>query len=245
MRKYFDSNYIIWSLVSIPILVGAFLIFRQGIITLHYARIGDSALVGKYKTLLRPPDVVRAIYLTSTSSSDEKKIDWLINLAKNSELDAVIIDMKDSSGYVSYDSGVPDAENYKTEFIEIKDIDLLIKKLHENNIYVIGRMAVFQDPILARARPDWAVRNSFTGGTWYNHMGLAWIDPANREAWKYFADIARDIISRGVDEINLDYIRFPSDGNTDLMVFPAWTESLTRPQILSEFYKYMRSELGE
>ena len=275
-----NKNYIIWSLISIPILVGIFLIVRQfiffgvgqvtgtekGVRYLFFQeKVPDTFFTPK--SLASPPDIVKGIYFTSTSSGNDKKIDYLIDLAKTSELNTVVIDIKDSSGYISYDSAVPEAEKYKTELVEIKDIDSLIKKLHENSIYVIARMTVFQDPILARARPDWAVKNKLTGRTWYNHKKLAWIDPANREAWQYFAALAKDIVRRGADEINFDYIRFPSDGNLDTMVFPAWLASpkpsgdrvspealavaqggdktMTRPQVLKEFFKYMRGELGD
>ena len=244
MGKYINKNYVIWSLISIPILVGVFFIVRQNFII---RLVDDRNLAEAHylaKRLVGPPEIIKAIYLTSTSSGNNKKIDRLIELAQKSQLNSVVIDIKDSSGYISYDSSLPEADTYKTELIEIKNIDLLIKKLHDNHIYVIARMAVFQDPILARARPDWTVKNKNTGGIWYDNRRLAWIDPANREAWKYFADLAKDAISRGIDEINLDYIRFPSDGNLEAMVFPSWPEGMTRPQILNEFFKYMRSELG-
>ncbi|OGN00616.1 MAG: hypothetical protein A3B91_02265 [Candidatus Yanofskybacteria bacterium RIFCSPHIGHO2_02_FULL_41_29] len=239
-----NKNYIIWSLVFVPISVGIFFIIRQSII-LKLANNGTRAeLYYAAKRLINPPEIVRAIYLTSTSVANGNKIDKLIDLANKTELNSVVIDIKDSSGYISYDSSVAEAEKYKTELVEIKDIDALVRKLHENGIYVIGRMAVFQDPILAKARPDWAVKNSSFGGTWYDNRRLAWIDPANRNAWQYFSALAKDALMAGIDEINLDYIRFPSDGNLEAMVFPAWEKEKTRSQVLKEFFKYMREELG-
>jgi len=166
-------------------------------------------------------------------------------LTNKSELNAVVIDIKDFSGYIAYDSDVPEAEEYQTERIDIKDIDSLLKKLHENNIYAIARMTVFQDPALVRARPTRAVQNRYTKRPWADRNGLSWIDPACQECWSYYAAIAKDALSRGFDEINMDYIRFPSDGDMSALVFPFWDGKKTRPEILNEFYKYMRKELGD
>lgn len=194
--------------------------------------------------LTEVPNPLRAIYFTSSSAGNPKMIEHLINLSKTSGLNAVVIDIKDFSGYISYDTSVPEAEKYSTETHTIKDIDGLISKLHQNNIYIIGRMTMFQDPALVRARPDWAVRNKLTGGVWYDHKGLSWIDTTNQDAWKYLADIAKDAAGRGFDEINFDYVRFPSDGDLSIIVFPAWDKTMTRPQVLNSFFKYMRRELG-
>ena len=239
-----NKNYIIWSLVFIPVSVGIFFITRQSII-LKLTENGNRAEIYYIaKRLVNPPEIVRAIYLTSTSAANINRIDKLVELANKTDLNSVVIDIKDSSGYISYDSSVAEAEKYRTELVEIKDLDALVRKLHENGIYVIARMAVFQDPMLAKARPDWAVKNSSTGGTWYDNRRLAWIDPANRNAWQYFSALAKDVLMAGIDEINLDYIRFPSDGNMGNMVFPSWEKGKTRPQILKDFFKYMREELG-
>ena len=228
----------------------AVLIFGLGIFSLF--RIGnipnpDPVSIIEKKELNKhivTPDIVKGVYLTSSSAGSEKKINWLINLKSSSELNAVVVDIKDFSGYVAYDSEVPEAEQYKTERIDIEDIDALVEKLHESGIYVIARMTVFQDPALVRARPDWAVKNKYTGRPWTDNKGLSWIDPANHEAWIYYSAIAKDTLSRGFDEINFDYIRFPSDGNMEALVFPSWNTTISRPRILSQFYKFMRSELG-
>ncbi|MDP3696614.1 MAG: putative glycoside hydrolase [Candidatus Taylorbacteria bacterium] len=250
-----DKNYILWALISVPILVGVFLIIRQFIFFGVIPEKGVSPEKGVRPLFLQekgsdpflknPPDIIKAVYFTSTTGGNKKSIDHLIELANKSELNAVIIDIKDFSGYVAYNSGIPDVQKYKAEKFYIKDIDGLIKKLHDNNIYVIARITVFQDPVLARARPDWAVKNKYTGGPWADNKGLSWIDPACRECWGYYAAIAKDAIGRGFDEINFDYIRFPSDGNMEALVFSYWDRLTPRPKILNEFYKYMRGELGD
>src|SRR3989344_1527763 len=149
MQKYIDYKYIVWSLVSIPILVGIFLIVRGEVVSSPPVTEAESAIIKKQ--LINPPEIVKAVYLTSPSGGSEKKINWLIDLSNKSELNSVVIDIKDFSGYIAYDSDVADAEKYKTERIDIKDVDSLIKRLHNNNIYIIARMTVFQDPALVRA----------------------------------------------------------------------------------------------
>jgi len=137
------------------------------------------------KPFFQPPEVVRAIYMTSWSATKEDYIDYMINLAKNTEINSVVIDIKDWSGYVAYDTKVPDVEIYDAKSIRIKNINSLIQKLHEEGIYVIARITVFQDPRLAKARPDLAVHSKsklafapFSSSTlWLDKSGLAWINP--------------------------------------------------------------------
>lgn len=236
---YVNKNYILWSLILVPILVGPLLIVRGGIVRLPVESDNPKIL----KTLSNPPDIIKAVYFTSISGGSEKSINHLIELANRSELNSVVIDIKDYSGYIAYDSNIPEAETYKTEKHYIKDIDGLINKLHANNIYAIARITVFQDPVLARARPDWAVKNKYSGGTWYDRNGLSWINPAASASWDYFASIAQDASGHGFDEINFDYIRFPSDGDMGAIVFPGWNGKEPKVEIIGKFYKYLRQKL--
>jgi hypothetical protein len=251
-----NKNYIFWPLFLALMLVGIFShiikerAIRQNLPGSELAVSGQNlGQVNKEIIHLDTPAVVRAIYLTSYSAGSSKKIDSIIELAKHSELNSVVIDIKDFSGYVSYDSSVPAVNDYKTERHDIKDIDGLIRHLHENNIYVIARMAVFQDPALVSALPDRAVQNKYTKKPWADRNGLSWIDPDCRECWSYYSDIAKEAWAKGFDEINLDYVRFPSDGSLDSMVYPFWPNTdnkiISRSQVLNDFFKHMRGELGD
>lgn len=206
----------------------------------------NSDIIEPQKQLSRAPETVKAIYLTSWSASKESRIDYLINIAKTTEINAVVIDIKDFSGYVAYDTAVPEVEKYGAEQIRISDIDSLIQKLHEEGIYVIARITVFQDPVLARARPDLAVHSKTEAASlWLDNMGLAWIDPAAKESWDYNIAIAKDAISQGFDEINFDYVRFPSDGDLQDMSFPFWDGKVPKHWIIREFFKHLRQELSD
>ena len=192
---------------------------------------------------LKAPDIIKAVYITSWSASSKNYINYLINLSETSEINSVVVDIKDWSGYIGYDTNVPEAEKYGAESARIRNIDEFVKNLHDKGIYVIGRIAIFQDPILARVRPDLAVQSRFSSSLWLDRKGLAWIDPASKEGWDYNIKIAKDALSHGFDEINFDYVRFPSDGNLQDMIFPVWDGKNPKNLIIKEFFKYLRQEL--
>ena len=204
--------------------------------------VNNNKDIENQKPLPNPPKVIKAIYITSWIAGIPKEMDRLINLIKETELNAVVIDIKDYSGYISYDIQNSNIEKYKTKEIRIPKINALIKKLHDENIYVIARITVFQDPVLAKARPDLAVQSKATGKTWKDRKGLAWMDPASKEVWDYIVSIAKDAFSRGFDEVNFDYIRFPSDGNMSDLVYPIYDGKNTKSGVIRSFMKYLREE---
>lgn len=191
-----------------------------------------------------PPEEAKALYLTGWSAGNSKKMDGVIDLINKEKMNAVVIDIKDYSGYVSYRSEIEDVSKYNAEQVMIEDVDGLLKKLHENKIYAIARITVFQDPILAVARPELAIKNKTTGKTWKDNKGLAWIDPASSEAWDYIVKIAKDASGRGFDEINFDYIRFPSDGSLGNMSYPFYKkEEKEKHEVIKDFFSYLRTNL--
>ncbi len=188
------------------------------------------------KQIEDPPKVVRAIYLTGWSGGKEAKIQEVINLARAGKINAVVIDIKDFSGK-TYLFPRPNA---------------LIKRLHDENIYVIARLAVFQDPVLAAARPELAVKSiklsesaTASDDIWRDYKGLAWIDPAASVSWDYNIKIARDTWDRGFDEINFDYIRFPTDGDLDDRKFPVWDGKRLMSLVIKDFYKEIRRQMPD
>ncbi|OHB21934.1 MAG: hypothetical protein A2939_01540 [Parcubacteria group bacterium RIFCSPLOWO2_01_FULL_48_18] len=204
------------------------------------AKIIDIAI---QKPLAKPPDIVKAIYATSWSVSSANRMKYFSNLIETTELNAIVIDIKDFSGYVAYDSELDLVRRYGAEQIRIPKLNALIKELHDKNIYVIARISVFQDPVLAKAWPDLAIKSSSTGAPWQDRKGLLWIDPASQEAWDYNIAIAKEAARRGFDEINFDYVRFPSDGDLEDMVFPYWDRDIPKSEIIENFFKYLHDEL--
>jgi len=195
------------------------------------------------KPLANPPTVIKAVYFTGWSAGIEDRVNYLTELIKTTELNAAVIDIKDYSGYVLYDIKLPEVEKYKAKEIRISKINSLIKRLHNEGIYVIARILVFQDPVLARSRGDLAIKNKNTGKLWLDNKNLAWMDPAAREVWDYNIAIAKEAAERGFDELNFDYIRFPSEGDLDNMAFPFWDKQTPKREIIANFSKYLRQEL--
>jgi len=204
--------------------------------------------------LQNPPEIVRAVYITSWSAGIPSRIDYLIDLHKTTEINAAVIDIKDYSGYIAYQTAVPWAAEYRATRVTVRDIDALVSRLHKEGIYAIARITVFQDPILAHTRPDLAVhRQSLLGkgeraplsrdSLWLDRKGLAWIDPASRPAWDYIAAIAKDAAAHGFDEINFDYVRFPSDGDLNDVYYPSWDGKTPKHAVLKKFFSYLRQQL--
>ncbi len=194
--------------------------------------------------MVNPPDEVRGIYLTAWTAGSSKRVDQLIALMKEKNLNGVVIDIKDYSGYVSYKMDIPDAVTSGAEKdIRIIAPNALLKKFHDNGIYVIARVTVFQDPIFAKAHPELALQSKASGKTWHDRKGLAWLDPAGEDSWAYVAAIGNDALHRGFDEINFDYLRFPSDGNLRDIRYPFWNEKTPQHTIIRNFFAYLDSRV--
>ncbi|OGH87097.1 MAG: hypothetical protein A2206_03255, partial [Candidatus Magasanikbacteria bacterium RIFOXYA1_FULL_40_8] len=185
---------------------------------------------------------IKGVYLTAYSAGSEKKMAEIIDLIDRTELNAVVIDIKDYTGKVLYDSEVELANELGLENNITGDLKELIVSLHEHNIYAIARQTVFQDPILARKKPEWALKN-INGGLWYDYKGLAWVDPSIREVWDYNLAITKEAIAMGFDEINFDYVRFPSDGPMSALKYN--NGDLEKYEVMGQFYEYLDEELDK
>jgi hypothetical protein len=196
--------------------------------------------------LANPPPVIKAVYLTGWSAGSSNKINYVKKLAAETEINAVVIDVKDYSGELSYRATIPEViDSGAGEVPKISRPNSLLKELHGAGIYVIGRISVFQDPVLSKAHPEWALKQGSTTAVWKDQKGLAWMDAAAKPVWDYNIAIAKDILARGFDEVNFDYVRFPSDGDTGKISYPYWNKKTSRHKIIGEFFKYVRSQLPE
>ncbi|MFZ2190056.1 MAG: putative glycoside hydrolase [Candidatus Magasanikiibacteriota bacterium] len=193
--------------------------------------------------------IVKGLYLTAYSAGNPKKMDEIIKLIDDTELNAVVIDIKDYSGKVLYDSNLLLVKEFGTKENRLGDVKSLIKKLHEHNIYVIGRLTVFQDPLLASKKPEWAIKSKSGGSAsssdklWFDNKGLNWVDPTRVEVWNYNVAIAKEAVRLGFDEINFDYVRFPSDGNMKLVVYNTGGEP--KYEVMRRFYSYLNNKLNK
>lgn len=191
------------------------------------------------------PDQVKAIYMTACVASTKDFKDRVVSLVDETEINTIVIDIKDYSGTISID--VPNAELAGEEGTgcRVKDMQEFVKLLHEKGIYVVGRITVFQDPIYSKAHPEQAVQKMSDRSVWKDHKGISFVDVGSRDYWNYIATLSKAAYQMGFDEINYDYVRFPSDGDMKNIYFPFSESNITKdPEngkatALKEFFSYL------
>lgn len=157
-------------------------------------------------------------------TAKSKRINDLIRVADETEINAIIIDVKDSDVYI---------DDY---------IKSLIIKLHEKNIYAIARIVVFQDSSQIKVHPDWYFKKE-NDLLWRDNRGWYWLNPSNEETWRYNLEISKIAIDAGFDEINFDYIRYPAFSKEEDVVFPPPNEIIIKSNVINNFADYLTSEL--
>ncbi|MBI2175358.1 MAG: hypothetical protein HYU35_01335 [Parcubacteria group bacterium] len=191
------------------------------------------------------PAIVRAVYMTSWVAGTPKWREQIVGMITRGELNTLVIDIKDYSGHISFAVNDPKLMEVGAVEERIPDAREFIDMLHEKGIYIIGRVSVFQDPYLVGRRPDLAVKRKSDGAVWKDYKGISWLDPASREVWDYHVRIAREAERVGFDEINFDYIRFPSDGNMRDIAYDWWDGVRPKALVLKDFFAYLDSELSD
>ncbi|HSJ24218.1 MAG TPA: putative glycoside hydrolase [Longimicrobiales bacterium] len=188
------------------------------------------------------PAQVRGIYLNAWATGSANRLGQLIELANRTEINAFVIDVKEG-GEISYRSQVPLARDIGADQAYVSDIRRVLQRLRDNGIYPIARIVVFRDEVLARARPDWAVRH-VDGGDWMDSYGHYWVDSFNRYVWDYNIAIAREALELGFSEVQWDYVRFPDVPRSFMLTadFPA-REGRAMEDGIREFLQYSREQL--
>lgn len=192
------------------------------------------------------PDAVRGIYLNAWMAGSRVRREALIDLARRTEVNTFVIDVKDATGYVSYTTGVGLAREIGADQeLRIDGMRALLERLEEEGIYPIARIVVFKDRLLARKRPEHAVQDS-AGGVWVDGNEEVWVNPYDEEVWAYNAALAREAVELGFAEIQWDYIRFPDRPKAELerAVF-AGADGRTRAQAIRDFLLWSRNELAD
>lgn len=190
------------------------------------------------------PDVVKGLYLNAFAAGSERKLDRLISIANQTEINTFVIDVKEG-GEISYSSRVPLARAMGVDRNYIADVRGMLRKLRANGIYPVARIVVFKDGPLAKARPDWAVQH-VDGGDWLDRDGYRWVDSYNRQVWDYNIAIAREALELGFAEVQWDYVRFP-DVPSSLMRQASWpaAEGRSKADGIRDFIVYSREQLGQ
>jgi hypothetical protein len=195
------------------------------------------------------PQAVKAIYMTSCVAATDSFRQKLVTLIRETEVNSVVIDIKDYSGTISFPAA---SEAWKPAWEEARcgtrDMPQLIELLHDHNIFVIGRITVFQDPFYAPKHPELAVLRADQQTVWTDGKGLSFIDVAAKPYWDHLIELVVDSYNIGFDELNFDYVRYPSDGNMADTYYPqsmAGEYGMDRQANLEAFFKYLNEKLSE
>lgn len=189
----------------------------------------------------REPVKVKGIYVSGPVAGIAR-MDDLIELVDQTELNAMVIDIKNDEGKVTYKMQSEQVLAIEAAVGYIPDIEALVKKCKEKDIYLIARIVAFRDPYLAEKMPEWAVHTK-NGEIFRDKSGLAWVNPYERGVWDYLVEIASEAAAVGFDEIQFDYIRFSTDVKTEEVDYGPENERIGKIGIITEFTEYMYEKL--
>ncbi len=155
----------------------------------------------------------KGIYVSYGAMGDADFQARIKELLETTELNTVVMDFKGDRGYLSFPSDVPLAQEIgATAFPTVKDPEEFLKWYKDRDVYLIARIVTFKDNLVTKAYPGWAVTDSATGGVWKDAEGMGWIDPNLHAGWDYDIALAQEAARMGFDEVQFDYVRFPTDG---------------------------------
>ncbi|MEN9552367.1 MAG: hypothetical protein RI935_744 [Candidatus Parcubacteria bacterium] len=204
---------------------------EENVTTLVAQNIATSTEKGV--THIKAPDTVRALYMSSWVASTPSVRARLVALIDETELNAIVIDVKDNTGTVTWDGRM-----------KKEDLKSFIKELHAKDIYVIGRVAVFQDDAYAKKHKEESYQRQ-DGSLWKSKKGEYWVDAGSKNMWDYVLSLSKEAYGMGFDEINLDYIRFSTEGYNEKLVYPisGTRGQNNRVEVVGEFYRYITDAL--
>ncbi len=191
-----------------------------------------------------PPHPVRAIYLNAWAFGSRRFYD-LIRLVEGTEVNSFVIDVKDDTGYLTYRSNVATAISIGANTqLRAPDTRARLRALEARGIHPIARIVVAKDPLLARQRPAWAIRD-VRGGAWLDRQGRPWVDAYSDSVWAYAAALGAEAVRQGFDELQFDYVRFPDEPRTRLAsaVFPGRRGTENSEQGVTRSLRLLRSRV--
>ena len=191
------------------------------------------------------PDTLRGLYVNRWAALG-KKMGQLINVAKKTEVNALVIDVKDDRGFVLYKSKVPLAVQIGADTnsaMSHKKLRAILDTMAAHRIYPIARIVVAKDPLLAGAKLDWAIKRRDNMQPWLDKNGKPWLDPHRREVWQYAADLAKEAYDLGFSEVQFDYVRFPDEKRLVRETVYPLANGRVRAQVIREQLAFVRSYL--
>src|SRR5512146_274992 len=189
------------------------------------------------------PEIVRALYVNRWASQSKRRMAKLIATADSTEINGLVIDMKDEFG-LNYKSANPAYEKNAGTAPRIRDVRALLDTLKAHKIFAIARIVVFKDSVTADRHPEWTIRRT-DGSVWRDKKGLAWVNPYHKELWDYNIGVAEELVKLGFGEIQFDYIRFPEPyASLPKQVFTG-SDNMSKPEALAEFLKQAKARINK
>lgn len=189
------------------------------------------------------PEFTRGLYINAYRAGDRKYMDKLLNNFGDL-INTLVIDIKDSHGKLTYKSKLKIVKRVGSQRTLIKDINLYIKKLKDRGYHIIGRIVVFRDPILARYKSrKYAVKIAGTKQLWKDENGFVWVDPFCKEVWEYNIAIAEEAAKAGFDEIQFDYVRFPSSNSEQPQAYFPFKKKRKKEEAILSFLSMANERL--
>lgn len=186
---------------------------------------------------------VKGIFVTGAMAGTDN-MENLIDLVDQTELNAMVIDIKNDEGRVTYNMEVASVQGAGSCRRYIQDMESLVKKCKEKDIYLIARIVAFKDPYMEQAKPEWCIHNE-DGSLFKDKDGMTWLDPRNKQVWEYLLDIAEGALEIGFDEIQFDYMRFSTDPAMENVDFVQTEQEGDRRKIITEFVKFSSEKIHE
>lgn len=190
---------------------------------------------------LPTPTPLRAIYMSQCVAGTPSFRNSLVKFIEDSDLNAVVIDIRDYSGKISFQTDNPALKDSVSSACGATDMPQFIQTLHDKGIYVMGRITAFQNPYWTSVHPAQAVQKK-GGGVWKDFKGLSFVDVGARAYWDNVVELGKVSYALGFDELNFDYIRFPSDGPMSEAEY-SFDGGKSKAQALEEFYIYLTDNL--
>jgi hypothetical protein len=235
-------------LVALAILVGIGGGFAYGAHSLggsgSKAGSGTRVAKAKAKTAKKGPKALpremRGVHVTMTLASLHGKLDEYVAL-RRAGLNTIELDVKDENGEVGFVRGAPALARRTGAAKPYYNARAVARQVHAAGLYLIGRIVTFQDPILSKQRPGLALQNP-DGSVWQTRAGLGWLNPYDRRVWAYDVAVATAAARAGFDEIQFDYVRFPSDGDVSSIRFPVRTNG-SMSKTITRFVQFASRKL--
>lgn len=201
-------------------------------------------IYSEYVKALEANDTAKINELSSKANSFNK-FERIIGIALSTEINAIVINVKNDDGIMTYKSNVEAVKKADANVrVSIKDIQALIELLDEYDIYTIARIVTFKDSNLAYNMPEHSIQLK-TGGVWHDYSGTPWVNPFDKFVWDYNVAIAKEAALNGFDEIQFDYVRFPDNAKAynPITDFPG-RDGMNKDEGISNFVEYAKQQLA-